>query len=229
MAEAVTIGSCTLYHGDLLDVLPTLPRAACVIVDPPYGIGESSKKNATRGKPFGSRVDGKNTKGTYVPPTDYGEYSWDDEPLDPARLQAILTAADKVILWGGNFYDLPRASKWLIWDKQNSGDFADCEMAWTNLPGAVRMFRHMWNGMLRASEKGKRFHPTQKPVALMRWCLEQAGNPPSVVDPCMGSAPAGVACAEKNVTYYGIEKDRRYFDTACQRVEDAYRQERLFA
>jgi site-specific DNA-methyltransferase (adenine-specific) len=224
-----TIGTCTLYLGDLLEVLPTLPKAECVITDPPYGIGESSKKNATRGKAFGSRVDGKNTKGTYVPPTDYGTYEWDDKPLDPERLQAVLRAGEKIILWGGNYYDLPKATKWLVWDKENSGDFADCELAWTNLPGAVRMFRHMWNGMLRASERGQRVHPTQKPIALMRWCLQQAGNPASVVDPCMGSAPVGVACSELQVPYYGIEVDQRYFETACQRVENAQRQERLFA
>lgn len=229
MADIVTIGACTLYHGDFLDVLPALPKAEAVIVDPPYGIGESSRKNATRGKPFGSRVDSKNTRGTYVPPTDYGEYNWDSEPLDAPRLAMVLAAAPKVILWGGNFYDLPRASKWLVWDKINSGDFADCELAWTNLPGAVRMFRHMWNGMLRDSERGQRVHPTQKPVALMRWCLLQAGNPKSVTDPCMGSSPVGVACAEQGITYYGIERERRYFDIACERIDAALRQERLFA
>jgi DNA modification methylase len=219
----------TLYNGDLLEVLPMLPKAEAVIVDPPYGIGESSKKNATRGKPFGSRADSKNTRGTYVPPTDYGEYAWDDEPLDAERFRAVMDAGERKIIWGGNYYELPKATKWLVWDKQNSGDFADFEMAWTNLPGAARMFRHMWNGMLRASEKGKRFHPTQKPVALMRWCLQQAGNPASVVDPCMGSAPIGVACSEVQVPYFGIEADPRYFDTACQRIENAQRQERLFA
>lgn len=228
MADTVTIGSCTLYHGDLLDVLPTIPRAEAVIVDPPYGIGESSRKNATRGKPFGSRVDGKNTRGTYVPPVDYGEYDWDTSPLDAPRLAMLRAAAEKAVIWGGNFYDLPKASKWLVWDKINSGDFADCELAWTNLPGAVRMFRHMWNGMLRDSERGQRVHPTQKPVALMRWCLLQVGNPKTVVDPCMGSSPVGVACVEQNITYYGIERERRYFEIACERVTNAQRQERLF-
>lgn len=223
------IGNATLYHADLLDVLPTLPTAELLLVDPPYGIGESSKKNATRGKPFGSRVDGKNTRGTYVPPTDYGVYEWDDEPLDAPRLALVLSAAARGIIWGGNYYGLPAASKWLVWDKINSGDFADCELAWTSLPGAVRMFRHMWNGMLRDSERGQRVHPTQKPVALMRWCLQQAGNPASVIDPCMGSAPVGVACAEAGIPYTGIERERRYFDIACERLENAQRQERLFA
>lgn len=227
--SVVTLGPCTLYHGDLLDVLPTLPKAEAVLVDPPYGIGESSKKNATRGKPFGSRVDNKNTRGTYVPPTDYGVYEWDDAPLDAPRLALVLAAAPKQVVWGGNYYGLPAASKWLVWDKINSGDFADCELAWTNLPGAVRMFRHMWNGMLRDSERGQRVHPTQKPVALMRWCLLQAGNPASVVDPCMGSSPVGVACAEAGIQYTGIEREKGYFDRACERIDNALRQGRLIA
>jgi site-specific DNA-methyltransferase (adenine-specific)/modification methylase len=134
-----------------------------------------------------------------------------------------------VILWGGNYYDMPASAKWLVWDKQNSGDFADCELAWTNIPGAARVFRHMWNGMLRASERGPRVHPTQKPIALMRWCLEQAKDPRSVVDPCMGSGPVGIACAEKGIAYYGIERERKYFDIACERIDNAYRQAKLFA
>ncbi len=224
MSRIEKIGNATLYLGDCLEILPSLPLADIVIADPPYGIGESSKKNASRGKPFGSRVDGKNTRGTFVPPSDY-----DDEPLDDARLRAILGAGRRSIIWGGNYYPLPPSSKWLVWDKDNSGDFADCELAWTNLPGAVRLFRHMWNGMLRASERGKRYHPTQKPVALMRWCLLQAGSPKSVIDPCMGSAPVGVACAEVGISYFGIERDERYIDVACERIENAQRQEKLFA
>lgn len=160
---------------------------------------------------------------------DYGTYEWDDKPLDDMTLQAIRSCANRIILWGGNYYSLPPASKWLVWDKQNSGDFADCELARTNLPGAVRIFRHMWNGMLRASEHGLRVHPTQKPVALMNFCLATAGSAASVIDPCMGSAPVGIACCEWGIPYFGIERDQRYFDIACERIENAQRQMRMFA
>lgn len=210
----------TLYLADLQDVLPTLPKSDAVIVDPPYGIGEARKDHKSRNRVIGGKP---------IISTDYGRSEWDDSPLDAPRLALVLAAAPKVVLWGGNYYGLPAASKWLVWDKINSGDFADCELAWTNLPGAVRMFRHMWNGMLRDSERGQRVHPTQKPVALMRWCLQQAGNPASVVDPCMGSAPVGVACMESGISYTGIEREQRYFDVACERVLNAQRQERLFA
>jgi hypothetical protein len=147
----------------------------------------------------------------------------------PERIAACLAAGTKAIIWGGNYFALPPASKWLVWDKINSGDFADCELAWTNLGGAVRMFRHMWNGMLRDSERGSpRVHPTQKPVALMRWCVEQA-KAKNVLDPFMGSGSTGVACVGMGVRFVGIEADERYFTTACRRIEDEQRQSRLIA
>jgi DNA modification methylase len=222
------IGLATLYLGDCLEILPTLERADVVITDPPYGIGESSRKNASRGKPFGSRADAKNTRGTFVAPTDYGTYEWDAAPASAERIALTLRAGARAVIWGGNYFPLPPQSKWLVWDKINSGDFADCELAWTNLPGAVRIFRHMWNGMLRDSERGTpRVHPTQKPVALMRWCVDQA-KAESVVDPFMGSGSTGVACMEMQRPFVGIEADERYFTIACRRIEDAQRQERLF-
>jgi DNA modification methylase len=223
------IGTAELYLGDCLEILPSLAPAEAVITDPPYGIGESSRKVASRGKPFGSRADAKNTRGTFVPPTDYGAFEWDKEPASPERIAACLAAGTKAIIWGGNYFALPPASKWLVWDKINSGDFADCELAWTNLGGAVRMFRHMWNGMLRDSERGSpRVHPTQKPVALMRWCVEQA-KAKNVLDPFMGSGSTGVACVGMGVRFVGIEADERYFTTACRRIEDEQRQSRLIA
>jgi site-specific DNA-methyltransferase (adenine-specific) len=204
-----TIGLATLYLADCFDVLPSLPRFAGVITDPPYGINIAAQPMKYQRAAGAQKRD------------------WDASKED--RLPEALALGDVQVVWGGNYYGLPAASKWLVWDKINSGDFADCELAWTNLPGAVRMFRHMWNGMLRDSERGQRVHPTQKPVALMRWCLQQAGNPASVIDPCMGSSPVGVACSEVGIPYVGIERERRYFDTACERITNAQRQERLFA
>jgi DNA modification methylase len=224
------IGKATLHLADCAEVLATLEPVDLLLTDPPYGIGESHKRNNSRGKPFGSRADDKNTRGTYVPPTDYGEYEWDHEPADPAMLAQLVAKAGAAIIWGGNYFGLPAASKWLVWDKENSGDFADCELAWTNLPGAVRIFRHMWNGMLRASERNApRVHPTQKPIVLMEWCLTQAGTPQTVLDPFMGAGSTGVACAHMGREFIGIEREPRYFDAACSRIAAAYAQGRLFA
>jgi DNA modification methylase len=223
------IGNATLHLADCAEVIP-LVKADLLLTDPPYGIGESSKKNATRGKPFGSRVDGKNTNGTYVPPVDYGSYEWDHSPPSAEQIAACVAAAKHSILWGGNYFGLPAASKWLVWDKENSGDFADCELAWTNLPGAVRIFRHMWNGMLRASERNTpRVHPTQKPIALMDWCIGQAGDVSTVFDPFMGSGTTGIACANMGKSFVGVEREPRYFDIACERIKAAQSQTRLFA
>ena len=186
----VDIGGATLYLGDVADILPGL-QADLVIADPPYGIGESGRKNKTRGKPFGGKTDDRNTRGTSIPPRDYGNYAWDEVPPDTVQLAMTIAAGKHVIIWGANHFGMSPASKWLVWDKLNSGDFADCEIAWTNLPGAVRIFRHMWNGMLRESERDTpRVHPTQKPVALMGWCLDQMPAAQVIGEPWMGSAPA---------------------------------------
>jgi site-specific DNA-methyltransferase (adenine-specific)/modification methylase len=223
MTRVETIGNATLYLADCAEVLASLKPVDLLLSDPPYGIGESGKRNASRGGP--------DKRGKYVPPTDYGDYQWDVAPTADL-IGALLRSAGRSILWGGNFYGLPAASKWLVWDKQNgTNDFADCELAWTNLPGAVRIFRHLWNGMARASElNAPRVHPTQKPILLMDWCLQQAGDGvTTVLDPYMGSGTAGIACVNMGKTFTGIEIDPRYFDIACTRIEAAYAQGRLFA
>lgn len=229
VGNKVIIGAATLYLGDCMEILPTLGKVDAVITDPPYGIGESRKKNATRGKPFGSRVDAKNTRGTYVAPIDYGTYEWDAKPASPEQIAACLAAGDKAIIFGGNYFDLPKTGKWLVWDKINSGDFADCELAWTNLKGAVRIFRHMWNGMLRDSERNvPRVHPTQKPIAVMAWCIEQAGTPETILDPFMGSGTTGVAAIQLGCKFVGIEREPRNFEIACERIKEAVEAGRLF-
>jgi len=226
--QKVVIGDAVLYQGDVLDLLPSL-QADLVIADPPYGVGESGRRNASRRKPFGSRKDAKNTRGTYVAPVDYGDFTWDEKPASPEELDACINAGAKCVIWGANHFGMAAASKWLVWDKMNSGDFADCELAWTNMGGAVRMFRHMWNGMLRDSERDTpRVHPTQKPIALMAWCLDQMPAAAVIGEPWMGSAPAGCAAVKRGLKWWGIERAPRNFDIACKRIEQAYAQGQLF-
>jgi len=226
--QKVVIGNATLYQGEVLQVLPLVPVADLVIADPPYGIGESKKRNTNRA--HNVPVCAKNRKGTFVPSTDYGDFDWDKNPPTAEEVEATIAAGTNCIIWGANHIGMPPASKWLCWDKLNSGDFADCELAWSNLPGAVRIFRHMWNGFLRDSESGSpRVHPTQKPIALMGWCIEQAGTPESIGEPWMGSAPAGCAAMSLGLSYWGIERDSRNFDIACKRIEQAHAQGQLFA
>lgn len=216
--RVVTVGNATLYLGDAREILPAMPSADLILTDPPYGIGESSKNHKSRNR-------------AGISSTDYGKDGWDDQPIPEWMLGLLMEKATHVIMFGGNYYRMPATSCVLVWDKENSGDFADCELAWTNLPGAVRIFRHMWNGMLRASERNApRVHPTQKPVALMEWALSMApATTQTVCDPFMGSGTTGVACANLGKAFVGIERSEKYFDIACERIAAAHAQGRLIA
>ena len=122
-----------------------------------------------------------------------------------------------------------KKQNYLVLDKQNgANDFADCELAYTNLKMAVRIFRWRWNGMIRRGNE-EREHPTQKPLELMKWCIGKLPEPSTIIlDPFMGSGTTGVACAKMGRKFIGIEKDARYFDIACKRISDAYKQPDLF-
>jgi DNA modification methylase len=213
----VEIGNATLYLGDCMDILPTLPKVDAVITDPPYGIGENAHRVASRSK--------------LAKTTDYGDFDWDKAPPAAPVIEACVSAGKSAILWGGNYFELPPARGWLIWDKVNSGNFADAEMAWTNLPMSVRMYRQMWNGMIReGDERGQvRVHPTQKPLGLMRWCIDWTKNAETILDPFMGSGTTGVAAIQLGRKFIGIEREPKYFDIACQRIEQAVAQGQLFA
>lgn len=204
MIEKVQIKEATLYCGDCRDVIPKLAKIDVVITDPPYGIGitRSNRLAVSRGM---------------------GGGTWDDAPADEASLDAVLRAAGKHIIWGGNYFNLPPTRCVLVWDKQNDGrDFADLEMAWTSLDRVARIFR-----MRPMNMDGGKVHPTQKPVKLMQWCitLAEAG---SVLDPFMGSGSTGVACVKMGRKFIGIEREPKYFDIACKRIEAAYAQPDMF-
>jgi site-specific DNA-methyltransferase (adenine-specific)/modification methylase len=219
-----TIGECTLYLGDCRDILPTLGPVDAVVTDPPYGIGESAGKAKTRTTGFSPRV-----KGVYQ--KDYGDDDWDDKPIDADLMDMVRAAGRWNIIFGGNYYPLPATSCWLVWDKLNGDtDFADCELAWTNLPKAVRRVRYLWNGCMRANGEKRGDHPTQKPIGVMRWALTQLpADAKTIIDPFMGSGTTGVACALQGLSFVGIEREAKYFDAACRRIEEAYRQPRLFS
>lgn len=208
MVEWVTIGRAKLALGDCRDILPTLAPVDLVCTDPPYGIGEAAGKAKSRGK--------------LAKAIDYGNDDWDSAPVD-ADLMAIVRAAGRwSIIFGGNYYDCPAAKCWLVWDKVNGdNDFADCELAWTNLPKAVRQIRYMWNGMLREKGAQRGDHPTQKPLEVMRWCIGHAPHSDTILDPFMGSGTTGVAAVQMGKAFIGIEREERYFEAACRRIREA--------
>lgn len=217
MTRVEQIGDCTLYLADCRDVLPTLGKVDAVVTDPPYGIGEGAK----RGKSRGNMAKAREYAGTD---------GWDDAPIGADLIAAIRSISDHQIIFGGNYFEgLGPTSCWLVWDKQNGdNDFADCELAWTNLPKAVRRIYWRWNGMIR---KGNdvREHPTQKPVGVMEWCISHLpSSTKDIMDPFMGSGTTGVGCVNLNRAFIGIERDPEYFDIACRRIEEAYKQPRLF-
>ncbi len=213
MIEPVRIGDATLYQGDCLQIMQGLGEVDAVVTDPPYGIGEAAGKNRSRCNLAVAR--------------DYGDAPWDDQTC-PEGVDLARSISRRQIVFGGNYYDLPPTSCWLIWDKLNTGDFADCEMAWTNLPTTVRRLRYLWNGMLRANGEEKHGHPTQKPLGVMKWCLGFLPDAQTILDPFMGSGTTGVACAKLGRKFIGIEREPRYFDIACKRIEQAYAQPDLF-
>jgi DNA modification methylase len=216
MSRVEHIGDATLYLGDCREILPTLGKVDAVVTDPPYGIGENDKKVASRGKLAAAR--------------DYGAFSWDEQPIDAVMIAIIKLVSRHQIIFGGNYFDgLGPTSCWLVWDKQNGdNDFADCELAWTNLPKAVRRIYWRWNGMIRKGDD-VREHPTQKPEGVMKWCIQHLPDEAhTICDPFMGSGTTGVAAVKLGKTFIGIEREPSYFDIACRRIEAAYKQPDLF-
>lgn len=215
----VEIGNATLYLGDCMDILPTLDKVDAVITDPPYGIGIDRAMAASSGAKSGGMMA---KKGVYV------ASGWDDAPMSLELAELIICKGNQIVFWGGNYYGLPPSQCWLVWDKRVNGNFADCELAWTNMKKPVRKFEWMWNGMLRQGQEERNGHPTQKPLALMAWCIEQAENPQSILDPFMGSGTTGVAAIQMGRKFIGIEREPKYFEIACQRINQAYAQRSLF-
>lgn len=202
-------GGITIYHGDCREVLATLPKADAVITDPPYGINMAN----------GFRCSGHGFGGIRKRTARQYEGNWDNDRPPDDLLLSVVNAGDVAILWGGNYFAdiLPRTYKWLVWDKQQSmPSFSDAELAWTNLSGrAVKMFRLCGAGVM-AVEK-KRFHPTQKPVDLMQWCVNLSAAQ-TIVDPFMGSGSTLIAAKNLGRQAIGIERDEKFCEIAAQRL-----------
>jgi DNA modification methylase len=178
-----------------------------LLTDPPYGIGENSKKSS-RGISTAKWKRGR--------VTDYGEFSW-DTAIDQGLLDLCISKANSSIIFGGNYYQLPPSSCWLVWDKLTSGDFADCELAWTNMRQAVRRIVHLWSGFKKEIPE-QRFHPTQKPLRVMAWCIEQAGEISTILDPFAGSGTTLLAAKLRNIKSTGIEREERYCEITAKRL-----------
>ena len=187
-----------------------LPKVDAVITDPPYGINAARTRNSAK--------DGW---------VDYGCDGWDKERPARAIFDAMLAASKLQIIWGGNYFTdyLPPTQQWLSWDKGQDGfSLADFELAWSSQNKACRRINYARSLALKDGKE----HPTQKPVAVMRWCIQQAGRPRVICDPFMGSGTTGVAAAGFGCKFIGIEREPKYFDIACRRIEEAQKQAALF-
>lgn len=227
--KPVVIGDAVLYCGACEDVLPLIGKVDAVVTDPPYGIGESSKKvqSRQRGGNLGKLLGSKSK--SMADQKDYGDFDWDQTAPPAEIIESLRSMSEWQAFFGGNYFVLPPTSCWLVWDKLNgTNDFADCELAWTNWPKAVRRLQWRWNGMIRQGNE-ERYHPTQKPLEVMKWVIDLCPKADTVFDPYMGSGTTGVAAIQLGRKFIGIERDERYFDIACKRIEQAVAQGQLFA
>jgi DNA modification methylase len=216
LGDIYQLGEHRLMCGDsvnIIDVEKLINNNVinCVYTDPPYGIN-IVKNNHVGGEKL-AKV------------TDYKEIKNDDTiqtAIDSYNL-CLTLQIPKMIFWGGNYYSnsLPNSSCWLIWDKNNTGNFADGEIAWTNFKTSVRIFKHTWNGMIRESEKKeKRVHPTQKPVALAEWCFKNYEIKKNVLDLFGGSGSTLIACEKLKIKCFVMELEPHYVDVIIKRWED---------
>ena len=196
------------------------------IVDPPYGIGESSNDNKSRNK---SRSKLGRSK-------DYGSKNWDNNVPNKEYFIELKRVCKQVIIWGANHFieniPEPNSSCWVVWDKQNgNNDFADCELAYCSFKTAVRMTSIRWHGMIQHDMKNKeiRIHPTQKPVKLYKWLLmNYAKEGDKILDTHLGSGSIAIACHNLGYDLTACELDKEYFDASLKRLKQHQAQLRMF-
>lgn len=206
----------TLFNADWRDVLPDLCFVDLILADPPYGISLKTEGRASGRSNLTQSNDWPRIAGDAVP--------FDPSPLIRYRCPTVFRGPG-IVLWGANYYadKLPPRGSWLVWDKRDGGtpdDGADAELAWVSgVSGTVpRLLRHKWRGMIKASERDqRRLHPSQKPVALMAWCLSFFPEARLVFDPFCGSGPVPRACKDRGIRCVAVEIVEEYCERAAER------------
>lgn len=214
------------FNMDCMEAMRSMPDQCfdLAVVDPPYGIGESGRKNKSRTN--------------LAKATDYSPFFGEDKEPPPVEFFTQLArVSKKQIIFGANHFisRLPPPADtpcWIVWDKQNGGsDFADFEMAWTSFNRAARIFRFRWAGMLQGNMKNKepRIHPTQKPVALYAWIFQHYAKPGDrILDTHLGSGSSRIAAWDAGLDFTGYEIDREYFDAQEKRFQQHTAQLTMF-
>ncbi len=208
VVDEVTIGQCRLICGDCLDVMPTIGGVDAVVTDPPYGLGDKWQGGGGGKSSWGfNPAEAK---------------AWDGSISDVVL--SLPGHCRDAIIWGGNYYRLPSSRCWLIWDKKTPDTFTtgQAEMAWTNFDRPIRVYRL---AQCEQANEGPKFHPTQKPLSLMEWCLKWT-DAETILDPFMGAGTTGVACVRTGRKFIGIEREPSYFQIAVKRIRQAWQEKR---
>jgi site-specific DNA-methyltransferase (adenine-specific) len=213
-----------VYNMDCITLMKKYPDKwfDLAVVDPPYGIGESSNDNKSRSKLGKSK--------------DYGNKNWDDFAPNMEYFIELKRVSKEQIIWGANHFieNIPNSNSscWIVWDKQNGeNDFADCELAYCSFKTAVRKICLRWNGMLQHDMKNKEFriHPTQKPVKLYDWIFSKyATEGMKILDTHLGSGSSRISANKAGLSFVGCEIDEEYFKKQNKRYADFISQTRLF-
>ena len=212
-------GRLQIFHGDCREIVAGFDasRVDLLLTDPPYGIRSVKPDGKMGGQPASGRVLGPTPNRVYLQVHD------DDKPLDPTWLLSI---GKRQMIWGADHFvgGTPPGGRMLVWDKRDgiaSNDLADLEVAWDSKVGPSRLLHHRQMGMLHDGYGDiGRIHPNQKPLNVMRWCLQQAPEARLILDLFMGSGTTLVAARGLNRAAIGIEIEERYCEIAARRLED---------
>lgn len=214
-----TIGNATLYLADNREVFPLIQGVDACVTDPPYGIGaDEAAESAAK-----QNIEARKTPGLSNAGKGWNLYettAWDRDRPQRETFDAILKCSKHQIIWGANYFTdfLPPSMQWLVWDKgQRDFSLADFELAWTSQNKAARMKTFPRSAAL----KDGKVHPTQKPVEIMKWCIELLPEPQTIFDPFMGSGTTGVAAIQMGRTFIGVEQNPAYFEHCVRRITEA--------
>src|SRR3990167_5496161 len=223
-----------IHNIDCLEFMKTLPDKCIdlVLTDPPYGINVGKpftrERERERVKVGGAKPFGKKGQSWYKGSIAPKSYLGFDDTRIPNRevFNEMIRISKNQIIFGGNYFveHLSNSSCWLVWDKDNGKSFfADCELAWTSFKTAIRKYKWKWNGMLQEQmgrNKEERYHPTQKPVELMRSILRDYSKEGEIVfDPFLGSGSTAIACKLDKRNYIGCEISPEYCKIAEERIQ----------
>jgi site-specific DNA-methyltransferase (adenine-specific) len=223
-----------VFNGDCMEYMARYPDKyfELAIVDPPYGIGFDRENTSMSA---GTRKDGSKRKMTsWSNPKEkgYAIKEWDKSIPNEDYFIELKRVSKRQIIWGGNYFTehLTPSGGWVVWEKgvPEGMSLSQAEIAWTNCLNSIRVVKVLWAGYIK-SDSEERSHPTQKPVKLYRWLLQNYAKPgDKILDTHMGSQSSRIAAHDMGFDYYGSELDRDYFDAGCKRYENHIKQLTIF-